>query len=94
MEKAGSITEAQKIFQTVNDFKGQAMIGCMIESKIGIAFAVALANTNKTVKYVDLDAPFMFNHDLVPDGLRFNQTQLIPSNQPGLGITQRSFDDI
>ncbi|MFT8498249.1 dipeptide epimerase [Leuconostoc pseudomesenteroides] len=94
LEKAGSITEAQKIFQTVNDFNGQAMIGCMIESKIGIAFAVALANTNKTVKYVDLDAPFMFNYDLVPDGLRLNQTQLIPSNQSGLGIAQRSFDDI
>lgn len=94
LEKAGSITEAQKILKIVNDFRGQAMIGCMIESKIGIAFAVALANANKTIKYVDLDAPFMFARDLVVDGLRFNQTQLVPSNQSGIGIAQRSFDDI
>jgi L-alanine-DL-glutamate epimerase-like enolase superfamily enzyme len=61
----------------------QVMLGCMIESTLGIAAAVQLA---PLADYVDLDGAALLAHDyfggpgMESDGrLRFNQ-------EPGLGV--------
>ncbi|MBZ6008301.1 dipeptide epimerase [Leuconostoc gelidum subsp. aenigmaticum] len=93
LEKAGSITEAQRIFEEATHFDVKIMLGCMIESKVGIAFAVALANANSYhVAYIDLDSPFMFSNDIVAEGLQLEQSCLVPSLDNGIGIEKGSFD--
>ena len=92
LEKAGSITEAQRVFEEAVCFEAKVMLGCMIESKIGISFAVALANSNDHAAYIDLDSPFMFSNDIVVDGLQLDRSHLVPSANPGIGIGKRSFD--
>lgn len=40
------------------------MVGCMIESEISIAAAVAFVATHKNVQFADLDSIYMLkNHD-------------------------------
>jgi L-alanine-DL-glutamate epimerase-like enolase superfamily enzyme len=64
----------------------RVMLGCMVESTLGIAAAVQLA---PLVDYVDLDGAALLADDpftgpgMEPDGrLRFN-------TEPGLGVAKR-----
>ncbi len=50
------------------------MIGCMIESNIGIAFAAALAKAYPIVKFIDLDSPLMFTDEIFKGWLNDEQT--------------------
>jgi L-Ala-D/L-Glu epimerase len=87
LAKCGSLREAIRIVHAARAFGMQVMLGCMIESTLGIAAAVQLA---PLVDYVDLDGAALLADDpftgpgLDPDGsLRFN-------TQPGLGVGIRS----
>jgi L-Ala-D/L-Glu epimerase len=83
LAKCGSLREAIRIVHAARAFGMQVMLGCMIESTLGIAAAVQLA---PLVDYVDLDGAALLTDDpftgpgLAPDGtLRFN-------TEPGLGV--------
>lgn len=84
LAKCGSLREALRMIHCARAHHMQVMLGCMIESSLGIAAAVQLA---PLVDYVDLDGAALLEHDpfdgpgIDTDGsLRFNDT-------PGLGVS-------
>ncbi|HEV7587448.1 MAG TPA: dipeptide epimerase [Longimicrobium sp.] len=85
LAKCGSLREALRIVHAARAHGMRVMIGCMIESTLGIAAALQLA---PLVDYVDLDGAALLAEDpftgpgMEADGsLRFNDA-------PGLGVTR------
>lgn len=85
LSKCGSLREAIRIAHAARAHGMSVMIGCMIESTLGIAAAVQLT---PLVDYADLDGAALLASDpfegpgLEADGsLRFN-------TEPGLGVTR------
>jgi L-alanine-DL-glutamate epimerase-like enolase superfamily enzyme len=85
LAKCGSLREALRIAIAARAHRMSLMLGCMVESTLGIAAALQLA---PLVDWVDLDGAALLAHDpfrgpgIGPDGaLRFNDT-------PGLGVQQ------
>ena len=83
LAKCGSLREALRMIHCARAHDMRVMLGCMVESTLGIAAAVQLA---PLVDYVDLDGAALLAEDpfagpgLGPDGsLRFNE-------EPGLGV--------
>ena len=86
LAKCGSLREAMRIVHVARSHGMRLMLGCMVESTLGIAAAIQLA---PLVDYVDLDGAALLAEDpfagpgLEPDGsLRFN-------HEPGLGVSRR-----
>jgi L-Ala-D/L-Glu epimerase len=86
LAKCGSLREAVRIVHAARALGMEVMLGCMVESTLGVAAAVQLA---PLVDYVDLDGAALLANDpfagpgIEDDGsLRFNQ-------EPGLGVTAR-----
>lgn len=85
LAKCASLREAVKIVHAARAHGMQVMLGCMIESTLGIAAAVQLT---PLVDYVDLDGAALLAEDpftgpgMEADGrIRFNDT-------PGLGVAR------
>ena len=85
LAKCGSLREAVRMVHCARAHHLQVMLGCMIESTLGISAAVQLA---PLVDYVDLDGAALLSDDpfrgpgIGPDGeVRFNR-------EPGLGVTR------
>lgn len=85
LAKCGSLREALRIVHVARAHGMSLMLGCMVESTVGIAAAVQLA---PLVDWVDLDGAALLAKDpfrgpgIGPDGaLRFNK-------EPGLGVTR------
>ncbi len=68
MAKSGGIIEAVKIARMARRDKIKIMLGCMVESSVGIAPAVYLSSL---ADYFDLDGPLLMNQDIAT-GLNFN----------------------
>ncbi|HEX2077503.1 MAG TPA: dipeptide epimerase [Longimicrobium sp.] len=86
LAKCGSLREAVRIAHAARAHGMSVMLGCMIESTLGIAAAVQVA---PLVDYVDLDGAALLASDpfrgpgVNADGtIRFN-------TEPGLGVTAR-----
>ncbi|MBP2625363.1 MAG: L-Ala-D/L-Glu epimerase [Firmicutes bacterium] len=85
--KAGGLHNAIKIASFAETVGIQCMMGCMLESKVGITAAASIAGGKKIITRADLDAAVLLAEDPVVGGVKFNKNQLIISNTPGLGIT-------
>ena len=88
LAKCGSLREAVRMVHCARAHGLRVMLGCMVESTLGIAAAIQLA---PLMDEIDLDGAALLAHDpfrgpgLLPDGrLRFNDT-------PGLGVEKKSF---
>ena len=86
--KAGGLHNAVKIANFAETVGVQCMMGCMLESKVGITAAASLAAGKKIVTRADLDAAVLLAEDPVVGGVSFQQNQLLISEEPGLGITE------
>lgn len=83
LQKVGSLVEAYKLIEKARERNLSVMIGCMIESSLGIS-AGALLGT--WADYVDLDGHLLISNDPF-SGLTLTQKKRIKlSNSPGLGI--------
>lgn len=87
LAKCGSLTEARSMAEAARARGMVVMLGCMVESTLGISASVQLA---PLVDYCDLDGAALLAEDpfvgpgLAEDGtLRFNQ-------EPGLGVRRRA----
>ena len=82
LSKCGGIREAVRMVHVARAHGLQVMLGCMIESELGIAQAAAMA---PLVDHVDLDG-----HLLIADrpfsGLGFDAGRVTLSDAPGLGV--------
>jgi L-alanine-DL-glutamate epimerase-like enolase superfamily enzyme len=80
--KAGGIRPALAMIQTARALGLQVMIGCMVETSIGIAAAAALA---PLADWVDLDGHLLLARDPA-HGLGLIRGAVRTSDRPGLGI--------
>ncbi len=86
LSKCGGIHEALRMIHAARALGLQVMLGCMIESELGIAQAAQVA---PLVDHVDLDG-----HLLIADapftGLGLDDGRLVLSPEPGLGVRRRA----
>jgi len=85
--KAGGLHNALKIANFAETVGIQCMMGCMLESKVGITAAASIAGGKKIITMADLDAAVLLAKDPVVGGVSFAKNQLIIPDMPGLGIT-------
>ena len=87
--KTGGISNAIKIADIAGMYGVNCMIGCMLESSIGVAAAahIAVAKSSIITK-VDLDTPALGKYDPVTSGVIFDNSEIRITDLPGLGISK------
>lgn len=80
--KSGGIAEALRMVYAARSAGLGVMIGCMVESGLGVAAGAVLAGL---CDYVDLDTNLMLRHDPWP-GVTLQDGVQTPSDEPGLGV--------
>ena len=86
LAKSGGIREAVRMIHTARALDLQVMLGCMIESQLGIAAAVQLGSL---ADHVDLDGHLLITGSPF-DGLGLDDGRVLPSERPGLGVVPRT----
>jgi L-alanine-DL-glutamate epimerase-like enolase superfamily enzyme len=82
LAKSGGIREAVRMVHAARALGLGCMLGCMIESGLGIAAGAHIASL---FDHVDLDGNILIGHDPWP-GVRFVDGVQLPSDEPGLGV--------
>ena len=87
--KCGSIEEAMKMISVAKKYKLKIMLGCMVETSIGITAAASLASA---VDKVDLDGNLLITNDPY-NGVKVINGYLSLPNSLGLGLKLKNTDD-
>jgi L-alanine-DL-glutamate epimerase-like enolase superfamily enzyme len=82
LAKSGGIREGLRMVHAARALGLGVMLGCMLESGLGIAAAAQIASL---CDHVDLDGNLLLRHDPWP-GVEFRNGVQVPSAQPGLGV--------
>jgi len=78
---------ALDIIQIAKRFKKRLAIGCMEESKLGLAASVHLACGTGAFEWVDLDSVFLLEPTSIRGGFRIKGPRFsIPDGRPGIGM--------
>jgi L-alanine-DL-glutamate epimerase-like enolase superfamily enzyme len=85
--KAGGLGPAAQIAALAAASGIECMMGCMLESKIGITAAASLSAGVSVITKNDLDAADLMTGDPISGGICYEKDTLILPNAPGLGIT-------
>jgi L-Ala-D/L-Glu epimerase len=88
LAKSGGIREAVRMTHAARALGLGVMLGCMIESGLGIAAGAHIASL---CDHVDLDGNLLIAEDPWP-GVEFRDGIQLPSDAPGLGVRQAVFD--
>jgi L-alanine-DL-glutamate epimerase-like enolase superfamily enzyme len=83
LAKTGGIREAVRMVHAARALRLDCMLGCMIESGLGIAAGAAVASL---FDHVDLDGNILLGHDPFP-GVQFVDGVQLPAELPGLGVS-------
>jgi L-Ala-D/L-Glu epimerase len=83
LAKSGGIREAVRMIHAARALGLHVMLGCMIESQLGIAPAAAIASL---ADWSDLDGHLLLA-DEPYSGLRLVDGRVLPGDEPGLGLT-------
>ncbi|MDI6619755.1 MAG: dipeptide epimerase [Clostridiales bacterium] len=86
--KAGGIHNALKINAMAEANGIECMIGCMIESKLGVTAAAHLGAGKRNITRADLDPVILLAKDPVVGGARFSGSKIMLGDEPGLGIKE------
>lgn len=84
--KCGGLYPAQQIVAAAEVYGMECMIGCMLEAKISVNAAVALACAKSVITRIDLDGPVLCSEDPIDGGAVFDEKHITASDAPGLGI--------
>jgi len=84
LAKSGGIREAMRMAHAARALGLGVMLGCMVESGLGIAAAAQIASL---CNHVDLDGNLLLAEDPWP-GVELSDGVQLPSDQPGLGVRQ------
>lgn len=81
--KCGSLDQARTMIRFARDLRMKVMLGCMIESRIGITAAAHLA---PLADWIDLDGHlYVANDDY--EGIRYDEAGgLVMPDRPGIGV--------
>ena len=88
LAKSGGIREGIRMAHAARALGLHVMLGCMLESGLGIAAGAQMASL---CDHVDLDGNLLLREDPWPGVLFVDGVQL-PSESPGLGVRQAVFD--
>jgi L-alanine-DL-glutamate epimerase-like enolase superfamily enzyme len=83
LAKSGGIREAVRMVHAARALDLGCMLGCMIESGLGIAAGAAVASL---FEHVDLDGNILLGHDPFP-GVQLVDGVQLPAELPGLGVS-------
>jgi L-Ala-D/L-Glu epimerase len=86
LAKSGGIREAIRMAHAARALRLGVMLGCMLESGLGIAAGCCVASL---CDHVDLDGNLLLSEDPWP-GVEFVDGVQTPSLTPGLGVTARA----
>src|SRR5205814_6606312 len=84
LAKSGGIREGVRMAHAARELDLGVMLGCMIESGLGIAAAATMASL---CDHVDLDGNLLLARDPWP-GVQLLEGVQTPSEEPGLGVRQ------
>ena len=84
LAKSGGIREAHKMAVAARALGLGVMLGCMIESGLGISAACQVASL---CDHVDLDGNLLLSEDPWP-GVAFENGVQVPPKEPGLGVRE------
>jgi L-alanine-DL-glutamate epimerase-like enolase superfamily enzyme len=84
LAKSGGIREAVRMASAARALGLGVMLGCMVESGLGIAAAAQIASL---CDHVDLDGNLLLAHDPWP-GVAFLDGIQVPADEPGLGVRE------
>jgi L-Ala-D/L-Glu epimerase len=82
LAKSGGLREAVRMIHAARALGLRVMLGCMIESQLGIAPAAAIASL---VDWADLDGHLLLA-DRPYTGLELRDGRVLPGPEPGLGV--------
>lgn len=82
--KCGGLREAQQMIHTARGLGLKIMMGCMIESSVGIS---AAAQLSPMIDCADLDGNLLIANDPY-SGVKVIQGKLILNDQPGIGVNK------
>jgi len=85
LAKCGGIREALRMIHVAKAHGLKVMLGCMIESSVGIA---AAAHLGSLADFLDLDGNLLVSNDPY-EGLRLDKGKLFLSDLPGLGVVPK-----
>ncbi|MDP4179073.1 MAG: enolase C-terminal domain-like protein, partial [Bacillota bacterium] len=85
--KCGGIYNALKIINIAESCGIECMMGCMLESKIGISAASSFAAGKKGITKADLDTVMLFSEDPIVGGVKCENNIITLTDEAGLGIT-------
>jgi len=80
--KCGGLCEAFGMIHIAKLFNMKIMIGCMLETSLGIT---AASHLTPLIDYADLDSTFLIKNDLFK-GVKFDNDKIIVPHEPGLGV--------
>lgn len=83
--KSEGIREALRMIHTARAHDLQIMLGCFIESSVGVTAAAHLA---PLCEFADLDGPLLIRNDPYR-GLRYEGAKMTLPDAPGLGVERR-----
>lgn len=82
LAKCGGITPARRMIQMARELDLGVMVGCMVESSVGISAAAQLL---PFVDKADMDGALLLSNDIA-DGITIDNGRITLSDQPGNGI--------
>lgn len=84
--KCGGLYKAEQINAIAQSAGYSCMVGCMLESWIGITAAASFIGAKNNVTKADIDSVLHIHPNEISSGLRFENGQAILSDAYGLGI--------
>jgi L-Ala-D/L-Glu epimerase len=85
LAKCGGIRRALEMIHTARSLGMNVMLGCMVETSLGISTA---AHVSGLVDFVDLDGAMLLADDPF-GGIGYEEGRILLSDEPGLGVRPR-----
>jgi L-alanine-DL-glutamate epimerase-like enolase superfamily enzyme len=61
------------------------MLGCMMETRLGLTAAAHLVSARPNIRYVDLDGHLVLKEDPIVGGARWEGSTITLPDEPGIG---------
>jgi L-alanine-DL-glutamate epimerase-like enolase superfamily enzyme len=85
LSKSVGIRTGQKVASIVDAAGKFCMIGCMMESRLGLTAAAHLASAMNHFRFFDLDSAHLLAEDPIVGGMRYEKDMVVLDDSPGLG---------
>lgn len=85
LAKSGGIHTALKINAIAEAAGIRCMVGCMMETRLGLTAAAHLVSARPNIQYADLDGHYALRDDPVIGGARYNVGEISIPDTPGHG---------